>query len=28
MPAFGEVEPDELVWDLVEYVRTLQALQR
>jgi mono/diheme cytochrome c family protein len=28
MPAFGEVEPDEHVWDLVEYVRTLQALQR
>ena len=25
MPAFGNVEPDEHIWNLVEYVRTLPA---
>lgn len=25
MPAFGNVEPDEHIWNLVHYVRTLRA---
>jgi mono/diheme cytochrome c family protein len=25
MPAFGKVEPDEHIWDLVNYVRTLPS---
>jgi mono/diheme cytochrome c family protein len=28
MPAFGKVEPDEHIWDLVLYVRTLPKPQR
>jgi len=27
MPAFGKVEPDEHIWDLVFYVRTLPKPQ-
>lgn len=28
MPAFGEVEPDEHIWNLVQYVRTLRDAVR
>jgi mono/diheme cytochrome c family protein len=27
MPAFGKVEPDEHIWNLAQYVRTLQGTQ-
>jgi mono/diheme cytochrome c family protein len=28
MPAFGEVESDEHIWNLIQFIRTLQASQR
>jgi hypothetical protein len=28
MPAFGKVEPDEHIWDLVLYIRVLPKPQR